>query len=136
MDRTMTVFHANRNTLDDKDAQIVQRRSDTLIAQSEPDVGDFVIFADGVERRISHVWNWEDDHDIQTSDGGSWYLGEGYCSFSGGLFTSVKASTLVNTGTTRPGSVWIFHHDFATAHNGIDTQIEFKVWKCGEVAPR
>ena len=56
---------------------------------------------------------------IQTSDGGSFYLGDGYCAFSGSLYDGIPADTLTLTGETREGRVWWFHHDYHTAHNGV-----------------
>src|SRR5271167_3580103 len=74
--------------LDDRDAAIVAERMARMDARPGPRVGDFVRFADGVERRISHYWQAEPDMPgwqagAQTSDGGSWHLGSEGCSFSG-----------------------------------------------------
>jgi hypothetical protein len=54
---------------------------------------------------------------------------------SGSLFVSVPLGTLTRTDETRPGWVWIFHHDYHTAGGGIDTQIPFRVYRCSENAP-
>jgi flavin-dependent dehydrogenase len=126
--------------IDERDSEILARRAGLVASRIEPQSGDWVIFADGVERRVSHVWDWPADSDgprvysIQTSDGGSWYLGDGYASFSGGLHPGVSGDTFSDTGTTRPGGVWIFHHDYHTAHNGVDVEIDFRVWRTTEAA--
>src|SRR5260370_42660751 len=106
-------------------------------ALSGPRVGDYVIFADDVTRRISYVYgeDWETDmQGVQTSDGGSWYFGFGYCDFSGGLYQPVKMDTLTLTDEIRLGNVWMFHHGYQTAGNGITFQIPFRVYKCSLVA--
>lgn len=125
--------------LDEKDAEILARRVALLEERTAPKVGDWVQFADGKMRRISHIWDWNDGDPAfplaQTSDGGSYYLGDGYVSMSGSLHPSVHTNTLTETGLRKMGSVWFFHHDYARAHNGIDTVIPFRVWTCSVEAP-
>lgn len=124
--------------LDDRDQAILAERTAALDAVEEPRVGDFVVFADGVTRRISYHWHdgagW--DGGYQSSDGGSYYLGTGYVSMSGGLYTTVPKETLTLTDEKRDGSVWFFHHDHHTAHNGVDVMIPFRVYACSLPAPR
>ena len=74
-----------RPQFDERDRAILEARSNAFHQHTTPQVGDFVIFADGTERRISH--NWGDE--VQTSDDGSFYLGDGYMSFAGSLYTSI-----------------------------------------------
>lgn len=121
--------------LDDRDQGIVDQRMSALDAQPGPRVGDFVIFADGTERRISHDWG----DALQTSDltglwSGRFYLGNGFASFSGGLHPGIPAATFTDTGETRDGSAWIFHHDVRRAHNGVDFTAPFRVFRCSQVA--
>jgi hypothetical protein len=128
--------------LDERDWLILQDRLAELDTIDGPRVGDWVVFADGVERRISQRWQFPADEDgpaidaVQTSSGGSFYLGDGYVSFSGGLFGSVPTATLEATGQFREGRVWFFHHDHWTAHNGVQSVGLFRVFLCSEVAPR
>ena len=125
--------------LDERDAAILAERTRLFDEAPGPREGDYVIFADGTERRVSFVtpleWLPECDS-VQTSDGGSWYLGEGYCSFSGGLYRGVKRDTLTLTDETRAGSCWFFHHNHRMAHNGVEVLIPFRVYECSEDAPR
>lgn len=116
----------NDMTLDDRDAAIARTRMTALDAREGPRVGDFVRFADGVERRISHLW----DNGVQTSDGGRFYLGDYGCSFSGALHLPVHYESLTLTDERQRGWVWIFHHDVARAHNGVDFTTEFRVYTC------
>lgn len=125
-------------TFDDRDALLVASRRVALDAVAGPRVGDFVIFADGVTRRISHVWDcWEDmPASVQTSDDGSYYLGDGYVSMSGGLHPGIPSDTLTLTDELRPGAVWIFHHDLWGAGRGVETEIPFRVFTTTERGAR
>lgn len=125
--------------LDERDRVILEKRQRafTETAVHGPQAGEVVIFADGVKRRISHVWpGYTDDEgrihqtQVQTSDGGSFYVGEGYCSFSGSLYTPVPADTLTDTGEVETIPAWFFHHDWHTAHNGITVPLDVRVWQC------
>jgi hypothetical protein len=124
--------------LDKKDQEILAARVAAFDPTEGPRVGDYVEFADGIIRLISHVW--ADDAEwrggVQTSDGGSFYLGDGYMSFSGGLYMSVPHESLTLTEDTRETRVWFFHHDYHTAHNGIDALITMRVWKSTATAPK
>ena len=55
---------------------------------------------------------------------------------SGSLYVGVKPESLMPTAEVRPGSVWIFHHDYRTAGGGVDTEIMFRVYACDLDAPR
>jgi hypothetical protein len=120
---------------DSRDEAILDRRISLLNQNDQPRVGDFVRFADGTLRRISFITplDWMPECDsVQTSDGGSWYLGNGYASFSGGLYGGVKRETLTLTDERKLGSCWIFHHDYAQAGNGVDVKILWRVYDCTE----
>lgn len=121
---------------DTNDQAIVDRRRTQLDTLPGPRVGDFVEFADGTVRRISETWGDPPDRRAQTSDGGNFYLGEHGVSFSGSLYPAVPADSLTATGHTRPGAVWIFHHDHWRAHHGVHTTIPFRVYTCELPAPR
>lgn len=116
-----------------------------------PRVGDWVDFADGVKRRISHAYDGKEfrgEESYQTSDTGRWYFAllhellredgrdVGYCSFSGSLFPDVGAATLTLTDERRMGWVWSFHHDRRAAGNDVEYQIELRVYRCSDAAPR
>lgn len=118
-------------TFDERDAAICAERAAPILTNPHPVVGDFVVFADGVTRRVSY--NWGDA--VQTSDHGSFYLYNGGGDFSGALFTSVPVDTLTKTEETRPGRVWIFHHNYTCAGGAVHTEVPFKVWTCSLPAP-
>ena len=125
----------NTETLDERDTAMLQARQAYLTGRTAPDVGDWVLFADGTERRISHVWDFEDDRNLsgyQTSMGGHFHLGPNYVSYSGGLYPSPSWGSMVATEDPRAGSCWFFHHDHWTGGNGVDVLAEFRVWRCTE----
>lgn len=126
--------------LDPRDNLILADRRASLDAIRTPRVGDFVRFADGTERRISHLWtemeDWGMEDNAQTSDGGSFYLGHGYVSFSGSLYGGTPINKLRLANDKKLGSVWFFHHDYARAHNGVDAEIPFRIYTTPEEAPR
>jgi hypothetical protein len=111
--------------LDERDAAIYSERFHALQDVHGPRVGDFVRFADGRMERISHDW----DGDVQTSEGGSFYLGKGYVSFSGGLNPSIPTSELVYKAEHKRGSCWFFHHDHYCADNGVAVDMDFRVYE-------
>ena len=123
-----------RPTLDDRDREIIATRSAALAVRTTPQVGDFVDFANGITRRISHLWTDWPDPTIQTSDGGSFYLGTTGCSFSGGLYPGIPADLFTPTDERREGSAWLFHHDDAEAYNGVYFTVPFRVWRCEQAA--
>jgi hypothetical protein len=125
-------------TLDKKDQDILAARVAAFDPTEGPRVGDHVEFADGVIRLISYVWTdgaeWLGG--VQTSDGGSFYLGHGRMQFSGSLYMSVPHETLTLTEDTRETRAWFFHHDYHTAHNGIDVPVTMRLWKSTATAPK
>ena len=112
--------------LDPRDAAILDRSIRAFNAQgSVPRQGDYVVFADGVTRRVSDT-----TFGVQTSDGGSWYFEAGICSFSGGLYSGVPRESLTLTSETRDGSVWFFHHGIPGGGRGVDAVAPFRVYTC------
>ena len=123
-----------RPTIDDRDHELITTRSTTLAGRTTPQVGDFVDFANGVTRRISHLWTDWPEPTIQASDGGSFYLGTTGCSFSGGLYPGIPAERFTPTEERREGSAWLFHHDYPSAYSGVYFTVSFRVWRCEHAA--
>lgn len=118
------------------DGAILAERSFCYGAKAGPRVGDWVEMLDGSVRRFTHDWGDE----IQTTSGSEWgrgdqsfYLGKGYCSFSGSLDRAIPKGQLVDAGEQRQGSVWFFHHNETRAHNGVRASMPFRVFR--QVAP-
>lgn len=119
--------------LDERDTAILAERTATLNEVEGPRVGDWVRFADGTERRISYIWSWDDkQQSIQTSAGGSYYLGNGYVSMSGSLYQGIKPETLTLTDELKDGNVWFFHHDWHRAGGAVHATVPFRVFTCTE----
>jgi hypothetical protein len=126
-----------RDEWDEKDAEILRERAEAFAACDGPLSGDYVRFADGVERRVSHVWrdDWGDPTDVQTSDGGRWYLGLGYGSFSGALFPPRPFASFRRLPEWKAGAFWFFHRDHWRAGNDVDVLIPCRVWESSVDAP-
>jgi hypothetical protein len=116
----------SRPKFDDRDFEIMVKRETAWNETERPRVGDFVIFPDGTERRFSHHRR----DSIQTSDGGSLYLGKGYVSFSGGLHPAIPIDRFErDRGEHSEVWFWFFHHDFHGANRGVDCQIQCGVFR-------
>lgn len=111
-------------TPDERDEIILRERVATWNRGEGPRVGDFIMFSDGVLHRFSHDWG----DGLQTSLGGSFYLGHGSMSFSGGLDPSIPKHALLNSGRTRPGSAWFFHCDSPRAYSAIYVEVACRVY--------
>ena len=144
-----------RPTFDAKDEGILAKREELFNQRSGPRVGDYVIFPDEHTGRFSHDWG----ESIQTTDGRygqSFYLGNGYADFSGGLNPStlrflllsslpidcqqalaactglnpsIPKSALMDTGKPMRGTFWFFHHDMPGAYRGVRFSIACRVFR-------
>jgi hypothetical protein len=115
---------------DDKDEVLKQRREVLWNSRPGPRVGDFVIMPGEEEpRRFTHDW----DDTIQTTTPrfglGSFYFDrDGYADYSGALDPSIPKADLKDTGRTKDGQFWFFHHDSARAHNGVYFTVPCRVF--------
>lgn len=114
---------------DAKDQQILSERIEAYNARAEVKVGEFLQYKDTFLRFSA---DWGDS--IQTSQGGTYYLGDGYMSMSGALNSGVGKSALELTPDRKDGSCWFFHHDYRTAGGGVDFQVSLRVWKLKDEA--
>lgn len=132
-DRSVEAIRNAAYTPQSVDVEILASRQRERLATTTVLEGDYVEFADGVTRRVSHVWA----SGVQTSKGGSWHLLEGGGgSFSGGLQGPVPHETLTDTGALCPARFWFFHRNHYTAHNGVFADANVRVWECTETAPQ
>lgn len=125
----------DRPTFDQQDAEILAQRQESILARKGPIQGDFIRFQDGSLKRIAHVWRDENDNPeyIQPTyyDGdGSFYLGNGYMSYSGSLDTGIPWTMFAPTTETIPGHVWFFHHDYPRCQGGVQAKVNCHVWHC------
>lgn len=87
-------------------------------------VGDYLQYKDVLVR-----FSYDHGESLQTSEGGSFYLGKGYLSYSGGLNSGIDRDKLEDTGVTKKGVVWFFDKDIWGAGRGVNFEMEFRVFK-------
>jgi len=107
-----------------KDHAILSDRVAAYDRYQGPRVGDFIRFSDGIVHQFSHDW----DDSIQTTKGGSFYLGTHYLSFSGALEPAISKEKLSLTPEMALGRVWFFHHDYRQAHSAVYASVPFRVY--------
>jgi len=115
--------------LDERDRDILFKRVQERDEIEGPKVGDFVRFPDGRLERFTYDW----DDAIQTTmkgfGEGSFYLHEnGGSSYSGGLDPAIPKECLTKLPEIKDGRFWFFHHNYATAHNGVDVMVPCRVY--------
>lgn len=122
------LFQMNQIVPDDRDKGIAILRKAEWDKLEGPRIGDFAAFPDGhLERFCQH---WGDA--IQTSKGGSYYLGRGYVSMSGGCNPAIPLERIFNSGQTRLGNFWFFHHDVSQAHSDVGVEMPCRVFAITE----
>ena len=109
---------------DEQDADELASRVALWDKRTGPRVGDFIVMPDGSEHRFCHDW-----HDgLQTTPGGSFYFGNGYADYSGGLDPTLKNKLIIATPKQKAGQFWFFHHNSARAHNGVYFKVLCRVF--------
>lgn len=115
-----------RPIFDERDQAILNERIGLRDKIGGPRIGDFVKMPDGRTMRFSHDWG----DTIQISFGGSFYLAwDGHAAFSGGLEPSIDKDNIIDTGETKKGLFWFFHHDHRQASNGVDVGAPCRIYK-------
>lgn len=112
--------------------EILQERTEQYNKKPGARVGDFLKLPYGLITRFTH--EWEDSIQTGGTKNGSYYLGGGYLSYSGGLDSGAKKIDLVATEETREGSIWFFKNNDSRAHNGIEFMIQQRVFELREGA--
>lgn len=115
-------------TFDAKDQEILDERIAKYNERKGPRVGDFV-YLQGEDKPRRFTYDWGKDIQATSGFGESFYLGPGYIEFSGGLSSPIVKNDLHDTGETRMGSVWFFHHHRVEAHNGVHAEMPFRVFR-------
>lgn len=121
----LSVIQSGHVEPDTQDVMIANRRIKLFDADKKPRVGDYVVMPTGKFERFAYAWR----DGIQTTPSGSFYLGEGYGSMSGGLNSAIPNEKIKLTNHKKPGFFWIFHHDHHTAHNGVAVKVMCRVYK-------
>lgn len=117
--------------LPDKNQQILQESMAAYNKRRGPRVGDFLRNPDGTFTRFTHDWG---DH-IQTGGGSnSFYLGNGYCSYSGSLDTGIMKADIVRTKETKKGMIWFFNEGWSGPNRAVHYEVDFRVFDIKEGA--
>ncbi len=119
-----------RPEFDARDGEILAANLEAWNARGGPRVGDWCKMPDGKMCRFTHDWG----EDIQTTSRyypghGSFFFGRGYMDYSGGLDPAILKSRLIDTGETKPGAAWFFHHNEARASNGVYFNVDCRVFE-------
>jgi hypothetical protein len=110
--------------------QILQRRMEAFNRRAGARVGDFLRLPQPDPRcpeftRFTHDWG----DSIQTGGmDGSFYLGHGFLSYSGGLDPGIAHTDLLPTTETKPGHVWFFDGDISGAGRGVSFSVLLRVF--------
>ncbi len=96
--------------------------------------GDYIRAKNGSMHRVAYIWRDENDKPIlwQTASGaGSYALGKGYISYSGGLNKGfLEGTKFRKLNYLRNGNVWIFKDNFAMADNSVAySNVKFRVFE-------
>ena len=117
--------------MNEKNKSILDTRQAAILARSEIGAGDF-IRVDDVYLRVAYVWRDENNKAVhaQTTHerAGSYYMGDGYMSYSGSLDHGMPTVSLERTDELKAGRAWFFSDDWPKAHNGIDVVVDSHVW--------
>lgn len=98
--------------------------------RNTPILGDALRLPDGQTVYFCHIY----DNKAQTCEGGSFHLGEGYLSYSGGLDSGISFSGIELTAEKFVLPVWFCHRGYLTGGCGIYARIECRIWKTKECA--
>lgn len=121
---------ASRPQFDDRDAEILAERVAEWDARPGIRVGDFAIMKDGRLVRFAYDWGRESGIQIANVDCGSFYIdGSGYVQFSGTLAPQVPHDAFEDTGETRDGAFWFFHHGYVGAYRGVYGKAPCRVFR-------
>lgn len=126
---------AVRNSPSPRNEELLERFSSWFMAADGPVVGDYVLFPEGSRKnddyerdveRFSHDWG----DVIQTSPGGSFHIGDGYVSFSGGLNPGQpKERFVLVEDEWREGGFWFFDGNYARAYAAVNVLIPCRVFR-------
>ena len=124
---------SDKRTEDLRNIAILETRMKQYNAIPGARVGDWIREPDGRMTRATHDWN-DDGETCETiqhggNENSSYYLGDGYLSYSGGLDSGIKKCWLRETAEKKDGCVWIFDHGFAGAGRGVGFVVEFRVFE-------
>lgn len=97
-------------------------------------VGDYIKEPNGILTRVTYIWKFskkDGGWHVQNGghNGGGYYLGHGYISYSGGLDHGYNINCLKKTNKLKSGYVWFFDNNISGAGRGKDFKMMFRVWE-------
>lgn len=113
--------------------EILKERTESYNSIHGARVGDFLKLPNGEYTRFTEEW----DDSLQTGGTNSsrgYYLGNGFCEYSGSLDSGVQKADILPTDEKKKGFIWFFKNNQAIAHNGAEFEIEFRVFSLREGA--
>ncbi|HBB16878.1 MAG TPA: hypothetical protein DCZ97_07710 [Syntrophus sp. (in: bacteria)] len=104
-----------------------------------PRVGDYLYIPQTDERipqytRFTHHWGDRIQTGGTQNHGGYYLDRNGFFSYSGGLDSGIATADLIDTGETRPGSLWFFDGNVAGAGRGVHFMADMRVYTVREGA--
>lgn len=119
--------------LDETDLAILAEIVEGMTKREGPRCGDFIRFSCGAERRIGAVTIWG----AQAAKTGSFCIDRGLADHSGAYyFDAIDKMHLVDSGETKAGAAWFFHHGEVRAHNGVNVVAPFRIYTINQEAGR
>lgn len=113
------------NKYPERNAKILAERVAEFDAIEGPRVGDWLRLTDGSYARLANV----EDSFFQCGVGSYYFYGFA-CDFSGSLSCQCPPTrALRQTGDIRPGKIWFFNGHEVGPNNGVDFEIEFRVFE-------
>lgn len=119
------LFKKGRETPDKIDEGLAKKFLAEWDRIKNPRVGDYIIMPSGKYERFAHDWG----DGLQTTPGGSFNIGDGFVSCSGGLNHTVSINRIKKTSQRKTGYFWIFHHGYPGAGSGVGVSALCRVYK-------
>lgn len=108
-------------------ALILKERVDALNEVEGPRIGDYLRLPDGSFERIT--LNHAESFQTGALGQGSFFLYKGSCLYSGAHKGPIPFSAIRETRQTKLGNIWFFNEGEAKEGNGVDFEIEFRVFE-------
>lgn len=110
--------------------ELLQIKLAKFNARQGPRTGDFLRLPEihpklGRYTRLTHDWG---DTQQTGGMGGSYYLGNGWLSYSGGLDPGIKTADITPQIDEKPGSLWFFDKDISGAGRGVNYTAPMRVF--------
>lgn len=145
MQETPAEYEADRARVsppwDEQDADYAAEMMAAYDAKHGPRVGDWVLVADETRsRRIAAIHHGPKKGRVPArperfqltsrwGGGNSFHLTHASVAHSGGLDSALPIEYLADTGQTRDGWVWVWHHGRPGGGQARDGQLAFRVWR-------